>query len=66
MIGVDFSENLSQNAFKFDTKRGIAFGDKTRGDMKTNLQFWCSNATTSEELALEMEMDIEIVLNATV
>lgn len=37
VVGVDFSENLSQNAIKFDSKRGIVFGDKTRDDMKTNL-----------------------------
>jgi len=33
--------------------------------MKTYIQFFCSNETTPSELALELEMSLELVLNAT-
>ncbi len=33
--------------------------------MKVTLQFTCSNATTQPELALELEMSLMLVLNAT-
>ena len=65
-LGVRLSENESQTAIKFDASRGIVFGDSSLSDMKTNLQFYCSNSTTSQELALELEMSLQIVLNLTV
>ena len=65
-LGLRLSENESQRAIKFDANRGIVFGDSSLSDMKTNLQFYCSNSTTPSELALELEMSLQIVLNMTV
>jgi hypothetical protein len=39
------------------------FGDATTSDLKTVLQFYCSNSTVTEELALELEMNLQLFFN---
>ena len=65
VLGVRLAEEHSDKAIKFDTNRGIVFGDSSLNDMKTYLQFYCSNSTTPQELALELEMSLELVAAAS-
>jgi hypothetical protein len=64
-IGVRLAEDHSDQAIQFSAERGIVFGDRSLNDLKTYLQFYCSNSTTPEELSLELEMSLELVLDAT-
>jgi|LakMenE01Jun11ns_1017448.scaffolds.fasta_scaffold8385553_1 hypothetical protein len=40
------------------------FGDSATSNLKTVLQFYCSNSTVTEELALELEMNLQLFFNA--
>lgn len=64
-LGVRLAEDSTDQAIQFSKDRGIVFGDRSLNDMKTYLQFYCSNDTTTKELALELEMSLMLVVNAT-
>lgn len=64
-LGFKLAEDNSDQAIQFSAERGIVFGDRELNDMKTYLQFYCSNDTTTSELALELEMSLMLVINAT-
>lgn len=62
-IGVKLAEDNTDQAIQFSTERGIVFGDRTLNDMKTYLQLYCTNATTEQELALELELSLELIID---
>jgi hypothetical protein len=65
-LGLKLEENHTEKAIKFSSTRGIVFGDIESGDLKTYLQVYCTNDTISGDLALEIEMSLQVVLNATI
>lgn len=58
-------ETNTDKAIRFDTTQGIIVGDTNLGDLKTLLTIYCSNDDVHQELALELDMDFQVVLNAT-
>jgi hypothetical protein len=64
-VALKLQEQNTDRAVRFDTTQGIIIGDTNLGDLKTFLTIYCSNESVHQELALELDMDFQMVVNAT-
>lgn len=64
-VALKLQEHNTDRAIRFDTTQGIIVGDTNLGDLKVFLTLYCSNANVHQELALELNMDFQAVVNAT-
>ena len=64
-VALKLQEHNTDRAIRFDTTQGIIIGDTNLGDLKTFLTIYCSNDSVHQELALELDMDFQMVVNAT-
>lgn len=62
-LGVTLAEDNTDTAIEFDINNGIVIGNSSESNLKTYLQYYCSNATTPQELALEMELSLMLVID---
>lgn len=60
------SEEHSTDAIKIDHTRGLIFGDVNNEDLRVNITFLASNATTTKETALILEMNLQAVFNVSI
>jgi len=65
-LGVKLSEDHNTNAIDLDTEKGIIFGSIEKESMTTILQFYCTNAKVTDDLAIVLEMNMQAYLDLAV